>query len=154
MEPDIGYRFEFRIWNARPDSYADNDGLMFEWDNPGRQNRVRNIGVPYNPVTQTTASYITPNPYVNRMATTGIYYAMVECEPVGEAPDYSVVVPFLYTAPGAPPEPPSMTVALWRPGAPLVTDIHDTAATVRYSCLLYTSPSPRDRQKSRMPSSA
>ena len=24
----------------------------------------------------------------------------------------------------------------------------------RYSCLLYTSPSPRDRQKSRMPSSA
>ena len=26
--------------------------------------------------------------------------------------------------------------------------------TVHYSCLLYTSPSPRDRQKSRMPSSA
>ena len=26
--------------------------------------------------------------------------------------------------------------------------------TVPYSCLLYTSPSPRDRQKSRMPSSA
>ena len=25
---------------------------------------------------------------------------------------------------------------------------------LRYSCLLYTSPSPRDRQKSRMPSSA
>ena len=25
---------------------------------------------------------------------------------------------------------------------------------VSYSCLLYTSPSPRDRQKSRMPSSA
>ena len=25
---------------------------------------------------------------------------------------------------------------------------------MRYSCLLYTSPSPRDRQKSRMPSSA
>ena len=24
----------------------------------------------------------------------------------------------------------------------------------KYSCLLYTSPSPRDRQKSRMPSSA
>ena len=24
----------------------------------------------------------------------------------------------------------------------------------RYTCLLYTSPSPRDRQKSRMPSSA
>ena len=29
----------------------------------------------------------------------------------------------------------------------------DTGAWVRY-CLLYTSPSPRDRQKSRMPSSA
>ena len=27
-------------------------------------------------------------------------------------------------------------------------------ATVRNTCLLYTSPSPRDRQKSRMPSSA
>ena len=26
--------------------------------------------------------------------------------------------------------------------------------SVRYACLLYTSPSPRDRQKSRMPSSA
>ena len=26
--------------------------------------------------------------------------------------------------------------------------------TQKYSCLLYTSPSPRDRQKSRMPSSA
>ena len=30
---------------------------------------------------------------------------------------------------------------------------HDIAAE-RKSCLLYTSPSPRDRQKSRMPSSA
>ena len=30
----------------------------------------------------------------------------------------------------------------------------DTAARVNYNCLLYTSPSPRDRQKSRMPSSA
>ena len=27
-------------------------------------------------------------------------------------------------------------------------------ALIIYSCLLYTSPSPRDRQKSRMPSSA
>ena len=27
-------------------------------------------------------------------------------------------------------------------------------STADYSCLLYTSPSPRDRQKSRMPSSA
>ena len=29
-----------------------------------------------------------------------------------------------------------------------------TAGTFQYFCLLYTSPSPRDRQKSRMPSSA
>ena len=29
-----------------------------------------------------------------------------------------------------------------------------TAAALSYGCLLYTSPSPRDRQKSRMPSSA
>ena len=28
------------------------------------------------------------------------------------------------------------------------------AANAAYTCLLYTSPSPRDRQKSRMPSSA
>ena len=34
------------------------------------------------------------------------------------------------------------------PNAPLATD------TRLESCLLYTSPSPRDRQKSRMPSSA
>ena len=34
--------------------------------------------------------------------------------------------------------------------------IHDSDFTIGYlkSCLLYTSPSPRDRQKSRMPSSA
>ena len=36
--------------------------------------------------------------------------------------------------------------------------IYDTIigceATEDYTCLLYTSPSPRDRQKSRMPSSA
>ena len=31
------------------------------------------------------------------------------------------------------------------------TAIYDT---MKYICLLYTSPSPRDRQKSRMPSSA
>ena len=29
-----------------------------------------------------------------------------------------------------------------------------SGAVVRNACLLYTSPSPRDRQKSRMPSSA
>ena len=32
---------------------------------------------------------------------------------------------------------------------------HDVAGSAQhYCCLLYTSPSPRDRQKSRMPSSA
>ena len=33
-------------------------------------------------------------------------------------------------------------------------DRPDTVAEQMYGCLLYTSPSPRDRQKSRMPSSA
>jgi hypothetical protein len=32
--------------------------------------------------------------------------------------------------------------------------LEDNYFTLKYSCLLYTSPSPRDRQKSRMPSSA
>ena len=32
--------------------------------------------------------------------------------------------------------------------------IDDTLSDLRATCLLYTSPSPRDRQKSRMPSSA
>ena len=31
---------------------------------------------------------------------------------------------------------------------------YEYTSTVNKSCLLYTSPSPRDRQKSRMPSSA
>ena len=43
-----------------------------------------------------------------------------------------------------------------------VTTLEETARTARrvlggthpFTCLLYTSPSPRDRQKSRMPSSA
>ena len=30
----------------------------------------------------------------------------------------------------------------------------EVIVTLHYTCLLYTSPSPRDRQKSRMPSSA
>ena len=33
-------------------------------------------------------------------------------------------------------------------------DAGKTTTTERIFCLLYTSPSPRDRQKSRMPSSA
>ena len=33
-------------------------------------------------------------------------------------------------------------------------DMFQSADTRVYTCLLYTSPSPRDRQKSRMPSSA
>ena len=32
--------------------------------------------------------------------------------------------------------------------------VRKAAEQLNYSCLLYTSPSPRDRQKSRMPSSA
>ena len=32
--------------------------------------------------------------------------------------------------------------------------VGDTVKGFAYTCLLYTSPSPRDRQKSRMPSSA
>ena len=37
-----------------------------------------------------------------------------------------------------------------------VKGVMETLATIGYTwtCLLYTSPSPRDRQKSRMPSSA
>ena len=34
------------------------------------------------------------------------------------------------------------------------TLVTDAVAGSGYTCLLYTSPSPRDRQKSRMPSSA
>ena len=36
----------------------------------------------------------------------------------------------------------------------LAGDLFDSADAYRDTCLLYTSPSPRDRQKSRMPSSA
>ena len=43
-------------------------------------------------------------------------------------------------------------------GSPVVEDLkvaeEDTTTTPNFTCLLYTSPSPRDRQKSRMPSSA
>ena len=36
----------------------------------------------------------------------------------------------------------------------LVGKFMSNPSAYQYSCLLYTSPSPRDRQKSRMPSSA
>ena len=36
----------------------------------------------------------------------------------------------------------------------LIPTLRSARCTVTYTCLLYTSPSPRDRQKSRMPSSA
>ena len=35
-----------------------------------------------------------------------------------------------------------------------MSGIAEVMHNLGYSCLLYTSPSPRDRQKSRMPSSA
>ena len=35
-----------------------------------------------------------------------------------------------------------------------MVDVSSKKETFRRACLLYTSPSPRDRQKSRMPSSA
>ena len=43
-------------------------------------------------------------------------------------------------------------VALYRPG-PMEANMHNDYAD-RKNCLLYTSPSPRDRTRSRMPSSA
>ena len=47
------------------------------------------------------------------------------------------------------------TIALLRKRVFDVAAITDKSIKVKYnSCLLYTSPSPRDRQKSRMPSSA
>ena len=39
----------------------------------------------------------------------------------------------------------------WRKDAP---DLHKSIGLVLLACLLYTSPSPRDRTRSRMPSSA
>ena len=36
----------------------------------------------------------------------------------------------------------------------ILAEIHRSKMTYCWHCLLYTSPSPRDRQKSRMPSSA
>ena len=35
-----------------------------------------------------------------------------------------------------------------------VAQVHGQGSFVVFTCLLYTSPSPRDRQKTRMPSSA
>ena len=39
-------------------------------------------------------------------------------------------------------------------GISMTFDSYDNVYITGYTCLLYTSPSPRDRQKSRMPSSA
>ena len=39
-------------------------------------------------------------------------------------------------------------------GRPALTSLWERGHALAHICLLYTSPSPRDRQKSRMPSSA
>ena len=54
-------------------------------------------------------------------------------------------------------EPKNLTpsrAAVLRQGGPWPARASEVAARANVSCLLYTSPSPRDRQKSRMPSSA
>ena len=45
-----------------------------------------------------------------------------------------------------------LDMATWRMVVSIICGVLGTA--LYYICLLYTSPSPRDRQKSRMPSSA
>ena len=39
-------------------------------------------------------------------------------------------------------------------GGVIFIDLRDRSGTVQITCLLYTSPSPRDMRRSRMPSSA
>ena len=46
------------------------------------------------------------------------------------------------------------TVFAYYFGAGAASDAYNAAFKIPNACLLYTSPSPRDRQKSRMPSSA
>ena len=48
----------------------------------------------------------------------------------------------------------NMAIQVIQSGLSNVTEYYGTECTLYYPCLLYTSPSPRDRQKSRMPSSA
>ena len=63
--------------------------------------------------------------------------------------DYSQV-PYHKMPPGS-----IITSTVWKVPALAVSTSGSWAyGTVPNSCLLYTSPSPRDRQKSRMPSSA
>ena len=47
-----------------------------------------------------------------------------------------------------------VAAALWYPFLAHPIEKTDRWGAETYTCLLYTSPSPRDRQKSRMPSSA
>ena len=54
---------------------------------------------------------------------------------------------------------PEVTDTRWTLGGiareiPIIASAMDGVVDVGMACLLYTSPSPRDRQKSRMPSSA
>ena len=46
------------------------------------------------------------------------------------------------------------TLINWLAWGALILGLAGFLASAGYLCLLYTSPSPRDRQKSRMPSSA
>ena len=63
---------------------------------------------------------------------------------VVEEPDGSVAIAFNEEVPAPPPPPPPRLLEIFQPPQRIIYKF----------CLLYTSPSPRDRQKSRMPSSA
>ena len=69
--------------------------------------------------------------------------------------DAAVFAPFNYVALGHLHRPQSAGLShVHYSGSPLKYSASEVGHTKSFSCLLYTSPSPRDRQKSRMPSSA
>ena len=86
-------------------------------------------------------------PVVDGLAAAGVRYERATPQSVVCMPSRSTILTGQHPS----------THWVWMNGVPLPLDapsVAETLHTAGYRCLLYTSPSPRDRTRSRMPSSA
>ena len=122
---------------------------------PTKGNRHRHPLVSYNLIIKNDGT-IPDFEHYQRLAAKAVSVLPDRSDPLGKLgvtiASYSIKATFFYLCPGRPSLLSESTSTATATGVQECKYTHYLA--YNYSCLLYTSPSPRDRQKSRMPSSA